>query len=393
MIRPQATSPDERIHLLDIIRGFALLGVLTINIYDFSGFDYATAETKESLATYQLDVWVERIVKGIFQGKFYAIFSILFGIGFSIQIERLREKTIGWRKIFFRRLGILFLFGAIHLQFLWTGDILVLYAFLGFFLTLFVEVNDRRLIIWSAILLLLPILIDAVMIPNELKPWDWLEEQGLGIDAKNGIPDDDVAWRTYPFDPTHGFREFWYWMQPAPLYRLHGFLVENRIPRVLGLFLLGYFLGRKKYFHQVDKHHQVIKKAMVYGLIMGIPANTVYFMAPEGLLKAVAYNIGVPTLAIAYMSIISLLQRRAKFFLLFASVGRMALTNYLSQTIICLLLFYNIGLGLGGNIGASAIFVIGLLIYGTQMALSNFWLKGHSYGPMEALWRKLTYLK
>jgi len=318
---------------------------------------------------------------------------LLFGVGFSIQLERLREKTTDWRKIFFRRLSILFLFGFIHLQFLWTGDILVLYAFLGFFLTLFIEVNNRTLIISAASLLLLPILIDAAVIPNELKPWDWLENQGLAIDAKNGIPNDDVAWRTYPFDPTHGFQEFWHWIQPAPFYRLHGFLVENRIPRVLGMFLLGYFLGRKKYFHQVDKHHAAIKKAMFYGLVIGIPANVVYFASPEGLLKAVAYHIGVPTLAIAYMAIISLLPKREKFFQPFASVGRMALTNYLSQTIICLLLFYSIGLGLGGNIGATTIFLIGLLIYVTQITLSNFWLKRHPYGPMEALWRKLTYLK
>ncbi len=388
----QALAPNERIDLLDIIRGFALLGVLSINIYDFSGFDYALDQTKQGLATYSIDLWVERIVKGIFQGKFYAIFSILFGIGFSIQIERLRQKTTRWKKIFFRRLLILLLFGVVHIQFLWVGDILVLYASLGFLLTIFVHVSDRKLLISAVCLLLLPMIIDSILIPKELKPWDWMEGIALAMDEKNGIPNDDIGWRTYPFEPSHGFREFWHWMQPAPFYRLHGLLIENRIPRVLGLFLLGYFFGRKKYFNNPEANLDLFKKAIFYGLLLGIPANVIYFTTTDALIKSVFYGIGIPTLAVAYMAIISLLQIKGRNFVAIATVGRMALTNYLSQTILCLLIFYSIGFGLGGNIGATAIFLIGLFLYSLQVLFSHLWLKSHSYGPMEAIWRKLTYL-
>ncbi|MEM6642097.1 MAG: DUF418 domain-containing protein [Bacteroidota bacterium] len=393
MSRVQATDPNERLHLLDVIRGFALFGVLTINIYDFSGFDYALTETKQHLPTYPLDIWAERTVKFFFEGKFYAIFSVLFGIGFSIQIERLREKSSNWRKVFYRRLLILLIFGIIHLQFLWVGDILVLYAILGFFLPLFVNASDREVFLWGVGLLLSPVLIDAILIWNDFHPWDNLEAIGFAIDHKNGIPNDDFTWRTYPFDPDHGFKEFWKWVQPAPIYRLHGLLMDNRFPRVLGLFLIGLFLGRNKFLHTVLENVGLFRKAAIYGLFAGLPRNLIYYISGDELLKSITYSVGVPMLAIAYMAILSLMyQKSLKLLRPLASVGRMALTNYLAQTIICLFLFYNIGLGLGGEIGATYIFLIGVLIYTFQIVCSNLWLKRHPDGPLESIWRKLTYL-
>ena len=157
-------NPLERIHLLDIIRGFALLGVLVMNIQDFSGYGYALDETKMSFASYDVDKLLIPIIEVVFQGKFYAIFSILFGIGFSIQLERLRMKTDNWKRIFYRRLTILLVLGYIHMQFVWNGDILMLYALLGFLLPLFSQQSNRQLLIWAVVFLSLPFLIDLIFI-------------------------------------------------------------------------------------------------------------------------------------------------------------------------------------------------------------------------------------
>jgi uncharacterized protein len=392
----------DRIEILDIIRGFALFGILIMNIINLSGYEFASDVTKSSFITYQVDQLLINIARVFFDGKFYTIFSILFGIGFSIIMMRLKRKTKNWKEIFYRRLFVLALIGYLHLQFLWAGDILVAYSLMGVLLPLFADFPDRKLLMASFALLAISLGIHALVATFDFMPGQWLENVGMAIDTKNGIPEDD-GWRTYLFNSAHGWQEFWNWNKPGPLFRLSDLLNSNRFFKILALFLLGYYIGRKKYagYSIVDRPR--IKKITLYAFAIGIPANLAYLyfyndeiQLPEtlGLLDSLTQIIGSVSLGIAIMGGLTILYFTGfRWLMWFAPMGRMALTNYLMQTVVCIILFYSVGFALGGKIGLAYIFLIAIIILLVQMILSKIWLKYYSYGPMEWLWRKLTYGK
>ena len=263
-------APSDRIEILDILRGFALFGILIMNIINFSGYDFASDVTKCALSTFKTDQFLINSVRVFFEGKFYTIFSILFGIGFSIIMVRLKSKLNNWKAIFYRRLLILSMIGYLHLQFLWSGDILLAYALMGFLLPLFSNVSDEKLMIIIAGLLAISFLIHIGVVISGFIPGQWLENMGLAIDVKNGIPEDD-SFATYPFNPAHGWPEFWNWVQPGPLYRLSDLLNSNRFFKILALFLLGYYIGRKEFAHYLEANRPKIKRITRYGFIIESP--------------------------------------------------------------------------------------------------------------------------
>ena len=163
----QAALPvlqNERSDILDVLRGFALLGVLLDNIFGFTGWGFLTQPMREALPTWPADGIVGLSELTFINGKFYSLFSLLFGIGFSIILIRNEQKGINPLKIFYRRLFILLLIGALHLFGLWEGDILFLYALIGFILPLFRKCSDKTLIITAAALILSPIILDCINI-------------------------------------------------------------------------------------------------------------------------------------------------------------------------------------------------------------------------------------
>ena len=157
-------SLNERSDILDALRGFALIGVLLDNIVGFSGWGFMTQSMREALPTWPADGILGLLELTFIKGKFYSLFSLLFGIGFSIILTRNAKKGTSPLKIFYRRLIILMLFGAAHLFFLWEGDILLLYSLIGLLLPLFRRCSDKALLIWASALILSPILIDTIKI-------------------------------------------------------------------------------------------------------------------------------------------------------------------------------------------------------------------------------------
>ncbi len=403
--RPTPIQTSDRADILDIVRGFALFGILVINIIGFSGYNFFTAEMKQQIVTYPVDKYLSAILTALAEGKFYSIFSLLFGIGFSIIFMRLKAKGISPFSIFYRRLFYLLVFGLIHIYFLWEGDILILYAVLGMLLPLFTNVSDRRLLLLAVLLILSPIVIDAAKVYFDYRPGEWLENYASSIDERNGVPLDD-GYRRYLYSPGSGWVEFWNWQQSAMFYRFSGLLEDNRIPKVLGMFLLGYMAGRNEVYNNISKYGGLLKKVIVYGLIIGIPATLimVYTVQTENwwestrlsLTHTVSYALGVVPLALVYVSALSLLWvkrgGRSKL-LIFAPVGRMALTNYIMQTVLGILIFYGGGLSLGGYIGPTYFLPIGILLFIFQVIFSSLWLQHFNYGPLEWLWRVLTYQK
>lgn len=395
---------EERSQILDILRGIAILGILLNNIYGFSGYGFLPEANKQQFETYSIDRIFNFLQISFVEGKFYSLFSLLFGIGFSIILTRIQKKRSASLSIFYRRLFILLLIASVHLFFFWEGDILLLYAVVGMILPLFRNCSDKTLLVWAAALLLSPVLLDLIKYWIQ---WDLsqpLRNIAFSIDKKNGIPvDQNFAF--YLYKEGSGWNEWRNWQESAYLHRYAYILQTNRVPKVLGMFLLGYFAGRKMIYANLASYQPLFKKIMLYGLAIGIPFSIAmcYFEMDGkymygniwGLADTISYALSVAPLSLAYASALALiwLKGKNKFLMFFAPVGRMALTNYLSQTLIGIFVFYRIGLGLGQKFGLTYLFLTAIGIYILQVGLSHLWLKYFQYGPVEWLWRQLTYGK
>src|SRR6187401_333231 len=403
----------ERADILDVLRGFALLGVLLDNIFGFTGWGFLTQPMREALPTWPADGIVGLSELTFINGKFYSLFSLLFGIGFSIISIRNEQKGINPLKVFYRRLFVLLLIGAAHLFLLWEGDILFLYALIGMILPLFRRFSDKALVITAALLILSPIILDCIYILFHAKPGDGLERLAISTDVKNGIPTDST-YATYLYKPGSGFHEWRNWQASGWAYRYSYILDSNGIPKVLGMFLFGFYAGRKMMYLHLENYVSLFKKLRLWGFVVGIPAaiGCTYFEIfekhipnPIGLGHTFFYAISVVPLCLAYTSVVCLLWIRKKArpdgpvgrgnskLKLLAPMGRMALTNYLMQTIIGITLYYGVGFGFGGNIGPVIFVPIGLAVYALQVLYSNLWFKYFNFGPMEWIWRQLTYWK
>ena len=395
---------NERSDILDVLRGFALFGVLLDNIFGFTGWGFLTQSMREGLPTWPADGIVGLSELTFINGKFYSLFSLLFGIGFSIILVRNEQRGIDPLKIFYRRLFILLLIGAAHLFLLWEGDILFLYALIGMILPLFRKFSDKALVVTAAVLILSPIILDCIYIVFQAKPGDGLERLAMTTDIKSGVPTDST-YATYLYKPGSGFHEWRNWQASGWAYRYSYILDSNRIPKVLGMFLFGFYAGRKMMYLHLENYVSFFKKLRLWGFVVGIPAAiaSTYFEIfqkhipnPIGLGHTTFYALSVVPLCFAYTSVICLhwIKKKANSKLkLLAPLGRMALTNYLMQTIIGITLYYGVGFSLGGNIGPAVFIPIGLGVYILQIIYSNIWFKYFNYGPMEWIWRMLTYGK
>ncbi len=399
-------SPNltERADILDVLRGFALVGVLLDNVFGFTGWSFQTQPFRESLPTWPADGIFGLLEVAFVHGKFYSLFSLLFGIGFSIILIRNEQKGINPLRIFYRRLIILALFGLAHCILVWEGDILLLYALIGLFLPLFRKCKEKTLLIWAAILIVSPLLIDLVKVLTQEHTGQFLEKMAAKIDQQTGLPGDD-QWRQFLYKPGSGWKEWRIWQQSGIFYRYAYIIESNRIPKVLGLFLLGLWAGRKMIYSNLQQYTPLLKKIRNVGFIVGIPFSIAmaFFEIDNkdiphvmGLADTAAYAFGVVPLALAYAASLCLYWDKRKGntkWRWLAPMGRMALTNYLMQTAFGIFLYYRVGLGFGGHIGPTIFIPISLAVYVFQITYSNLWFRYFNYGPFEWIWRQLTYGK
>jgi uncharacterized protein len=177
-----------------------------------------------------------------------------------------------------------------------------------------------------------------------------------------------------------------------------------RLPKILAMFLLGFYVYRRGYFQNLSNHQPFIRKVLRYGLFLGLIGNITFAWlagneaafppSAAGIFGVIAYAFGVPALAFFYIALVATLWQKSvwqKLLAFLAPVGRMALTNYLLQTVICVIIFYGYGLGQFGKVGALASTLIAFGIFSVQILLSVLWLKYFAYGPIEWIWRQLTY--
>lgn len=401
---PAPVLQNERAAILDILRGFALLGVMLDNLFGFTGWGYLTQPQREALPTWPADGIAGMLELTFVNGKFYSIFSLLFGIGFSIILTRNEQRGTNPLKIFYRRLFILLAIGAAHLFLLWEGDILFLYAAIGLVLPLFRKCSNRTLLVWALVLIGLPVLLDTLSVLFHYKNGSYLEALGRQIDIRTGVPTDDQLGK-YLYRDGSGWAEWRNWQASGFLYRYAYILDSNRIPKVLGLFLLGFYAGRNMIYAKPENYVPLFKWLRKWGFITGIPAAVACtgfeifakgIPAVTGLGHTFFYAVSVVPLALAYTSVICLRWIRKdgnSRLKILAPVGRMALTNYIMQTLLGIFIYYGVGLRQGGHTGPVIFLTAGIAVFALQVAWSNWWFRYFNYGPLEWIWRQLTYGK
>jgi uncharacterized protein len=406
---PATTTPvasTERMHVLDVVRGVAVFGILVVNIYAFSGYGFISEVQKRAIPGAGFDSLTDELIGFLAEGKFYCLFSFLFGVGFSVFIKRASAGSPGTDahgakvgpdavRLFKRRLTGLLLIGLVHSSLIWFGDILATYAVIGFALIPFVRRDDRTVLRWGAIMLLLPIALYAVLMglagfaPPQTPPSP--AEAGLPPILATAI--DGIAHGNY-FDLVRGNVIF----TIANVFRR---LLLMFFPRVLGMFLLGFYVGRRGVFADLDGHATLLRRVCAVGFAVGLPvsffASALATDVPgppdlRGLAETILQSIGSPALALAYAAGLCLLFRRAPWpMLALAAVGRMALTNYLAQSVAGVLIFYGIGLEMFGRLSLMAVVAGSAAFFVLQMIASRLWLSIALFGPAEWLWRTFTY--
>jgi uncharacterized protein len=390
-------SLRERIEVLDVLRGLAVCGILIGNMQWFSGYGMMPESVAEQSPF--ADQVTHFLVHFFVEGKFYSIFSFLFGFGFALQIARAEERGDLKASLFKRRLFWLLVIGLVHAYLLWAGDILSIYALMGFLLILFRRKTNGALLKWAFVLLAIPILtyiLLYVLFAAFVQPESLAKLDAAKIDMWNS------AVKTVPQSS---------YLQILAGYNLNyivgrylGLFFEMRLPKLLAMFLLGFYAYRRGFFQDLSRHQPFIRRVLVYGLILGLMGNVAFAAlagaeavlppSPAGVAGVISYAFGVPALALFFIALVATLWQKAawrRLLAFLAPVGRMALTNYLLQTVICVLIFYGYGFGQFGRFGARTATLIALAIFLFQILSSALWLNYFSYGPMEWIWRQLTY--
>ena len=376
----------ERITSIDIIRALALFGVLLINLADFSGLYFRDA-LGHGLTYGRLDTVLERATEMFVHQKAVACFSMLFGIGLFIQLERAGARGILPIAFFLRRLGSLLLIGALHWTLLWDGEVLVDYALVGLFLLVFLKAKPHvyllAALVFFAFAECLPLIIAKLHLDPRLSPVIWSDILNQKADAVYG----SQSWLAGV-----KFRA-WQWL---PIYEL-----SNRVfavSYILPYFLLGAWLWRKGFIRNQRAHGTTLKKLFHMSLWLGLALCSVgtdpLHLFPKVAKLRVFRDLGGITLGMGYFTgLLSLLAnpdwvRRLK---VFSAMGRMALTNYLSHSLILTWVFYHYGLGYWGKVRPSGLVMIAVILYAFQVGFSNWWLARFKFGPAEWLWRSMTY--
>lgn len=372
----------SRIIELDALRGIALFGILMVNIFVFHaplcyyGEFYGAFEG--------LQILTVDIVVDFFVGKFLFIFAFLFGYGIVLQ-QNTHQKN--FRGFFIRRMGVLLVFGLLHILLFWLGDILASYAVLGLVALPFVQLSDGKILFFgSCFVLFRPLYyIGAVTLDwPMINPEQPAELEVFKSTFQNG---------TYFEIFTLRMKEF------------AAFMPENLvwyIPKSFGLFLLGIYACRQNLFSCIKKNQiksiiisvlLVVSSFAWHSLRMDFFKSIDLTEDPYWRPALIGLNVLFETaMGIGYLIGFSVLfQKKNLLTTLLSNTGRLALTNYIFQSLACVLIFYGYGLGYYMKLNPTDLIWISVAIFGFNVLFSNWYLKFYSQGPLEFLWRRFNF--
>ncbi len=425
----------ERVLTLDVLRGFALLGIMFINVYAFFNPDprawFSVPWASIGSAEYSYEVFKIFFI----QGKFYTLFAFLFGLGFAMQLASAERRGGSFALRFLWRMMILWLIGAFHLLFIWDGDILHSYAGAG--LLLLVCFGIKRLVLDKLVSLLsttrdkaprwlMLVLAALLLFGPQLKfgsvvyqqsqimkaheagqPLTKQQQTTVDRNLKQSSPQGRVKHQELLDKTTAVFTDGSYVdtvnhrMSTTSTRLLPGMFWVT----LCGIFLVGAYFGRNEYIERAAELRGGFVKLAIAGLIVGVPTSMMFVYASTAKpvdggmfwlwLSFISKSSSALAFALMYVSIVtlSMLTPAKRWLIHLAPVGRMALSNYLIQSIIGTLVFYGFGLGLMNNI--SIVIQVGyvVVLFSLQMLFSRWWLARFRFGLAEWMWRSLTYLK
>lgn len=394
MTHTQTITPKKRINSIDALRGFALIGIMLLHCME--RFDLTLAPVVESPFWQAIDTAVYDSLYFLFSGKSYAMFSLLFGLSFFMQMESQAAKGVDFRGRFLWRLALLFLFGYIN-GLVYMGEFFMVYAVLGVFLIPLYKVPTRWLLVLCILLFLqIPAVIRFVSLlsdnvanePTAAAAYmDRLFERAADVFI-NGSLMDVLSFNTFDGQSA------------KCLWVFNNF----RYLQLLGLFIAGMLIGRQGIHKSEEKMVKYSRLFLPYCLAFWAVFYAVAFLLPVWGVDGFALRVG-QTLFKTYGNLGQMMVYFCGFTLLYyrykgqkvldriAPVGRMSVTNYMAQSIVGVSLFY----GFGGNFAVEfnylQSFLLGAAFCVIQIAYSNWWIKRFYYGPMEWLWRSLTWFQ
>lgn len=395
-----ALPVTERIATLDILRGFALLGILIMNMPGFTNSFFIEADGSH-LWPGAIDQFAENLRDMLFSGKFNSMFSLLFGIGFTIQFARMEQRDPARAtRLYLRRLAVLAVLGLVHATVFWTGDVLHVYALLGLLLVFGLRrASARTIVVLIVLCLLYPVIAGALrLLLTTPEVTAMLVGKAKAFEASNNAA---YGHGTFMQAAVEHLREFAYFYDnPWSLWGTLSFWVQMALTMLLGLLA-----GRQRWVQRIAELMPQVRRLMWVALAVGLLCGAAFTLifhfnrqpgpSPIKLFGGLCYWTSRVAMMIFYvltivrLAQIPLWQRRLAPF---AAAGRMPLTNYLMQTALCTTLFYGWGFGLWGTVGPAAGLALAVAIFFViQVPCSLWWLKHHARGPLEAVWARLTY--
>lgn len=383
---------NNRIEIADVLRGFAVMGITLIHFIErFSLYSFPEEASNFMMFTDRI-IWDS--IFFTFSGKAYCIFVLLFGFSFFIQDNSQKEKGKDFRGRFAWRLVLLFFIACINST-LFPGEILVLYALLGYVLIAVCRFSTRTVMAIAIVLL--------------LQPFEWgqiiyalFNPEYTGINAQLDAP----YWEIVNVAQKEG--SFFEMCKTAiwtgNIANMGWMLLHGRVTQTAGLFMIGMLIGRGRIFPYSEKNIKLWIKVFIvaviaffpiYGLIATLPefVSRDALLVPSILILKSLSNLAFTGILFAGVILVYYLTKFKNVLHLLAPYGRMSLTNYLSQSLIGGFLFYNWGLGLYKYTGITVCFLMGIGIFLIQFFFCHWWLRSHRHGPLEWLWKKATWIK
>lgn len=415
-------SEQERVALLDALRGVSILGIALANVLFFAvpigrlmSWQWGNVSVSDGI--------VRRAVTFFAENQFFPIFAMLFGAGLASQYARARQAQRGFAGLCVRRLLVLLAFGVAHGVLLWFGDILSLYALLGFVACLFCGRSPRVLIIGAATLLMVPLLLQVIMtLSDPYAPPKSLDEQRQELAAelqaraaeadskeKAAMTDRVIAWLDFLADDLGVYRSES--MGRIILHRSIYFLVISPYAAIvhmgwsaMGFMLLGVYLFRRGLLSESEQLVHFYRRLAMIGMLPGVALQVAALIlhitgsktAWISCIEFACVYLGSYGMALGYVGIMFLLYQRPVWkrrLKPLVAVGRMSLTNYIGSSFLFGLIFYGYGLGLMGRVSLLTTQLLAVAVMVSLTIFSVIWLRRFQYGPLEWLWRVFTYLR
>jgi uncharacterized protein len=384
------TSNTSRIHVVDALRGFAIVSIMLLHNIEHFDFYYFPSNLPDWMKSLDKNIWDDMFF--MFGGKSYAIFALLFGLTFFIQSDNQEKKGKDFRLRFAWRLLILLAYGIINSAF-YEGDILTFYSLIGFFLIPVARLSNKA-VFWIALVLM-------------LQPYEWINYI-ISLQTPETIIGNPISWsyfgkigeylsgpsllKTWAGNLTNGKTAVLIWTWET-----------GRVFQTLSLFMFGMLAGRKSLFKLSDANNKFWRNTLIIATISFIPLYYIKNNLPGWICSEVVRR---PLLTIessysnmAFMLILVsgfVLLYQTRFFYkklnVFSFLGRMSLSNYIMQSIIGSIIYYGFGLGLYRYTGATYCLMIGIVLVISQGYFCSWWFKHHDQGPLETIWHKATWI-